>query len=81
MAKLTAAQKKWIAGVQKALNAPGSEGLAFATGGDPNIIIYEGGHEEELNEYRGDPVSLAQQKDWILCQDLNFPSAVEGWCI
>ena len=81
MAELTAAQRKWIRGVQKALNAPGSEGLAFATGGDPNILIYEAGHEDELNEYRGDPVILVQQKGWMLCEDLNFPAPVEGWCI
>lgn len=79
MAKLTAAQRKWLKGVQKALSAPGSEGMAFATGGD-NIIVYSSTHKDEMDEYRGDPIDIVNQNDLEL-GELVFPSNVEGWCI
>lgn len=81
MAQLSKAQKKWLAGVQKALNAPGGEGISFATGGDPSLILYEAGHEKELLEYKDDPIRLVQQKGWLFDESISFPDAVEGWCI
>lgn len=75
--KPTAAQKKWIAGVQKALNAPGSEGLGFYTIGDWDVSVYDLTREAELDQLSGDFCSRVDELDALIGQ-LDFPTAVHS---
>ncbi len=50
--ELTKEQKKWLAGVQRALNKSGGEGLGFYTIGDSDICVYNKDYEDEIDEYQ-----------------------------
>lgn len=50
--RLTEKQKKWLSGVQRALNKSGSEGLGFYTVGDSDICVYNKDYEDEICDHQ-----------------------------
>lgn len=52
MNSLTKEEKKWLAGVQRALNNSGSGRLGFYTIGDHDIMVYNKEFGDEIDKYQ-----------------------------
>jgi hypothetical protein len=83
MAKLTAAEKKWIDKVQKVLNEqPKNSRVAFYTIGDNNLVAFNKDQMDEISDYQDTgcydfgPSALAV--DAAFGESLVFSNAVES---
>lgn len=81
---LTKEERRWLAGVQRALNKSGSGRLGFYTIGDNDIIIYNKEFEDEMDEYQdGGAIDIGQciesvGADFEGTPTLTFPASIHS---
>lgn len=84
MGSLTAAERKWVRGVQKALKNCPSKRIGFFTIGDDNVVLYD------LEKFDKIPTRISDEADLVSLLDkydlrlddevIYFPNCVEGVC-
>lgn len=81
MTKLTAGEAKWIARLQKVLDACPSQRLGFYTIGDADVTIYNKKLDAEIGETQdslGYDFGAAVQKHDAHLASVTFPSQVHS---
>ncbi len=75
MAELTKAEKKWVARVQRALDACPSDDIGFYTIGDPQINLYRMPEGDFADVDYSDFCIAVDDADALL-GEINFPNNV-----
>lgn len=80
MAKLTAAEKKWVKQMNVLLAQCPSTRIGFYTIGDSDIGLYDRTHQNAIDEDGSDLVGILLRNEWGFDEVLDFPNPVDGVC-
>lgn len=78
MAKLTTAERKWLAEVQSVLDRCPSDRIGFFTTGDCTVYTWDTDKTDEVNNHRCDFHDAVKKERAGFSVSLNFPAQVES---